>query len=164
MPRKIFYSFHFDNDFWRVQTVRNIGSIEGNKPVQANKWEEVKQKGDAAVEKWIDDEMIGKSCVVVLVGSDTANRKWVKEEIKKGWAKKKGVVAIAINGLKDNSGNTSSAGVNPFSKFDFGDKKFSDIVEFHKPPSHYTSQQIYSWISENIDSWIEKAIKIRQQH
>ena len=42
--------------------------------------EEVKRKGKASIEKWIDDNMYGKSCVVVLVGSETANRPWVIRE------------------------------------------------------------------------------------
>ena len=55
--RQIFYSFHFANDVFRVQQIRNIGALEDNKPVSANDWEEVKKKGDAAIEKWIDDNM-----------------------------------------------------------------------------------------------------------
>lgn len=46
MARKVFYSFHYDNDCWRTQQVRNIGMIEGNKPLTANDWEEVKKGGD----------------------------------------------------------------------------------------------------------------------
>ncbi|UAN56213.1 TIR domain-containing protein [Serratia sp. JSRIV004] len=38
----------------------------------ANEWEEFKRKGDTAIERWIDDSLVGKSCVVVLVGSETA--------------------------------------------------------------------------------------------
>lgn len=30
------------------------------------------------IEKWIDDNMNYRSCVVVLIGEETANRKWVK--------------------------------------------------------------------------------------
>jgi hypothetical protein len=43
--RKVFYSFHFDNDVMRVQQIRNMGVIEGNAAVSANTWEEVKKKG-----------------------------------------------------------------------------------------------------------------------
>jgi hypothetical protein len=32
IKRKVFYSFHFDNDVFRVQQVRNMGVIEGNEP------------------------------------------------------------------------------------------------------------------------------------
>ncbi|MDR1877511.1 MAG: TIR domain-containing protein [Flavobacteriaceae bacterium] len=83
--RQVFYSFHYKNDVMRAAQIRNIGAIEGNKPVSENDWEEVKRKGDVAVEKWIDDNMKYRSCVVVLVGEETANRKWVKYEIQKAW-------------------------------------------------------------------------------
>lgn len=30
MPRKIFYSFHYQRDSWRASKIRNIGVVEGN--------------------------------------------------------------------------------------------------------------------------------------
>jgi hypothetical protein len=29
MVRRVFFSFHFANDYWRTQQVRNIGALEG---------------------------------------------------------------------------------------------------------------------------------------
>lgn len=81
----VFYSFHFDNDVMRVQQVRNIGVIEGNQPASPNDWEEIKRKGKAAVQNWIDENMKYKRCVIVLVGSETTNREWVRYEIEKAW-------------------------------------------------------------------------------
>ena len=100
IKRQIFYSFHFANDVFRVQQIRNLGALEDNKPVSVNDWEEVKKKGDAAIEKWIDDNMNYRSCVVVLIGEETANRKWVKHEIQKAWKDKKGLVGIHIQQRK----------------------------------------------------------------
>ncbi len=57
--RNCFYSFHYLPDNWRAATVRNIGAIEGNKPTSDNNWETVKKGGDAAIKKWISDEMSG---------------------------------------------------------------------------------------------------------
>jgi len=37
-------------DSWRVQQVKNIGSIDEQPLLAANKWEEIKKEGDAAVE------------------------------------------------------------------------------------------------------------------
>ena len=53
--RQVFYSFHFANDSWRAGQVRNIGVIEGNTPVSSNEWEEVKKKGDSAIQTWINN-------------------------------------------------------------------------------------------------------------
>ena len=74
----IFYSFHFSNDVMRIQQIRNIGSIEGNPPVNPNDWEQLKRKGSSAIKNWIDHNMKYKHCVVVLIGSETATRPWVK--------------------------------------------------------------------------------------
>jgi hypothetical protein len=55
--KQIFFSFHFDNDFWRTQQVRNMGAIEGNTLVSANDWEELKRKGEKSIETWIDNSL-----------------------------------------------------------------------------------------------------------
>ena len=84
MKRKVFYSFHYAKDSWRAGQVRNIGVVEGDEPLTSNKWEEVKQKGDANILKWIQDSLVGKSCLVVLIGEKTAERKWCNREIEEG--------------------------------------------------------------------------------
>lgn len=42
--RQIFYSFHYANDVMRVAQLRNIGTLEDNKPASENDWEEVKKR------------------------------------------------------------------------------------------------------------------------
>ncbi|RQW62251.1 TIR domain-containing protein [Vibrio viridaestus] len=163
MARKAFYSFHYKNDNWRASTVRNIGSVEGNKPASDNDWEEVKKGGDSAIQKWIDGQMTGKSCVIVMVGENTAGRKWIKYEIKKAWESGKGVLGIQIHKLKNSSGEQGSEGRNPFDDFTIDGKKLSSVVKLKKP-SQSTSQGVYNYISENIADWIEEAIDIRNAY
>ena len=162
MARRVFFSFHFANDFWRTQQVRNINAIEGGQVCTPNAWEEVKRKGDKAIEDWIDDNLHGKSCVVVLVGSKTASRPWVRREIVKGWDAGKGVLGIRINRLLDSSGDASTAGDNPFDLITHGlsGEKLSTIAPL-KTPSGADSKAVYASIRDNIGDWIEAAIKIR---
>ncbi|NVO26740.1 TIR domain-containing protein [Donghicola sp. C2-DW-16] len=80
MARKCFCSFHYTPDSWRASTVENIGAIEGNKPASDNDWETVTKGGDAAITKWIANQMVGRTCTIVLVGSQTANRTWINPE------------------------------------------------------------------------------------
>ena len=94
MARKAFYSFHYIPDNWRASQVRNMGAIEGNIPVSDNDWEEITKGGDKAIQKWIDGQINGKSCAIVLIGTNTAGRKWIKYEIKKSWNDGKGVLGI----------------------------------------------------------------------
>ena len=77
--RQIFYSFHYKPDSWRAAKVRNIGVIEGNNPVSDNDWETITKGGNDAIKRWIDNQMKYRSCTVVLVGSNTANRKKVDQ-------------------------------------------------------------------------------------
>jgi len=158
--RQVFYSFHFKNDVMRVQQVRNMGVIEGNPIISPNSWEEIKRKGDSAIKKWIDDNMKYRSCLVVLVGSETANRKWVNYEIEKAWNDGKGVVGIYIHNLKCPNNGVSKKGKNPFDNFTLGDKKLSDIVKCYNPNSSDT----YNDIKNNLNNWIEEAIEIRKKY
>lgn len=155
--KKIFYSFHFDNDVMRVQVIRNIGSIEGNNPVQANEWEKLKKTGDTAVKNWIDANIKDKDCVVVLIGEDTASREWVKYEIKRAWALNKGLLGIYIHNVKCAREGLGKKGKNPFDQFTLGDKKLSDVVKCYDP-----GKDAYNNISENIEDLITEAIKIRK--
>lgn len=137
-----------------------MGALEENKPVSVNEWETVKKNGDAAIEKWIDDNMKYRSCVVVLVGEETAKRKWVKHEIKKAWNDGKGLVGIYIHNLKCPKNGCCNKGPNPFDQFTIKGKEMSSIVKCYDPGSTNT----YSNIHDNIEDWIEDAISIRDNY
>lgn len=153
--RQIFYSFHYDNDVFRVQQIRNIGSLEDNKPVSTNEWEQVKRGGDEAIQRWIDDNMRNKSCLIVLIGTETSNRKWVRYEIEKAWNDGRGVLGIFIHNLKCPKGGTCRQGTNPFEQFTLKDgRKLSNVVSCYNPTSH----DAYNYIKNNLEYWIEDAI------
>ena len=163
MAKKLFLSFNYKDDNWRVQTIKNIGSIEEQPLLSANEWEEIKAGGDDAIEEWIKEQMKYKSCVVVLIGSNTAGRKWVEYEFKYGWEAGKGVLGIHIHNLKDSGGNKSSKGSNPLTGFTIGDAAMTSIVKTYDPP--YTdSTNVYDYIKSNIEQWIDEAIEIRSNY
>lgn len=165
MARKVFYSFYFKEDNWRAAKVRNIGVVEGNQPVSDNEWEEIKKGGDEAIKRWIDEQLNGRSCTIVLIGTNTASRKWVKYEIEKSWNDGKGLLGIYIHNLKDKEGNQSTKGRNPFDDFIMkrDNSKLSSIVKTYDPP--YTdSKKVYEYIQNYIESWVEEAIKIRNNY
>lgn len=164
MARRVFYSFHYKPDSWRASMVRNIGAIEGNKPATDNAWETVKRGGDRAIRNWIAQQMERRTCTVVLVGTNTANRKWINYEIRKSWNNGMGVVGIRIHGLKDQGGQASSPGRNPFSCVNLeSGKPFSSIVKCYRPRGR-SSKEKHEWISEYLSSVIEEAISIRNEH
>ena len=163
MARKAFYSFHYNPDNWRAAKVRYIGVIEGNRPATDNDWETVKKGGEAAIKRWIADQIQGRSCTVVLVGSKTAGRKWIDYEIVKSWDDDMGVVGIHIHGLKNSEGTVSVKGKNPFASIKYGNtgKMLSSIVQCYDPAGS-NSQQRYQWIEKNLANAAEEAITIRK--
>lgn len=165
MARRVFYSFHYKPDCARAARVRNMGVIEGNKPATDNDWEKITKGGDKAIQKWIDDQLHGKSCNVVLIGENTAGRKWINYEITTAWNEGKGVVGVHIHRLKDLDGNQSSKGRNPFEDFTMegSHKKLSSIVKAYNPP-HTESKDVYAYISDNLEDWIEEAVEIRNNY
>lgn len=157
--RQIFYSFHFDNDVMRVQQVRNIGALEDNAPVSPNDWETVKRNGDAAIKKWIEDNMRYRSCTVVLIGTQTSQRPWVDYEIRKAWADGKGVLGVYIHNLKCPRNGTTWKGANPFDNIGMSDgSRMSQWVQCYDPPSW----DAYGNIRANLEAWVEEAIARRK--
>lgn len=163
MAKKVFYSFHYIPDNWRASQVRNIGSIEGNTPVSDNDWESVKKGGDAAIEKWINSQLDGRTCTIVLIGKETAGRKWIDYEITKSWNDGKGVLGIYIHNLKDRNSEQTSKGANPFNAFNIKGTGFQNIVNAYDPP-HSSSKDVYEYISNNIEAWVTNAIAIRNKY
>jgi hypothetical protein len=163
MARRIFYSFHYKPDSWRVSKIRNIGAIEENKPATDNDWETVTGGGNAAIEKWIKEQMVGRTCTVVLIGQNTAGRKWVNHEISESWKKGMGLLGIHIHNITNSQDEQSFKGNNPFTGFKIGDEVLSSIVKTYDPPFS-TSKYVYNHIADNISDWIDEAIAIRKKY
>lgn len=152
----VFYSFHFDEDVFRVQQIRNMGVLDGNEPVKPNDWETVKRAGEASVKRWIDEELKYKRCLVVLVGAQTAFRPWVKYEIEKAWNDGKGVFGIHIHGFRCPRRGIGMAGPNPFTFLRHSDgRPLSSSVSCYDPgfvePYRHVSTMLQRWVDSAID-------------
>jgi|TARA_B110000503_G_scaffold140875_1_gene232917 hypothetical protein len=154
IQRKIFYSFHFANDVMRVQQVRNMGVVEGNTPVSPNAWEEVKRKGQAAIETWINDNMAGKSCVIVLIGTDTHKRPWVDYEIKKALKDEKAILGIYVHNINCPNNGKCTKGRNPFDGITFKRGETVIVPKVYDPKA----SDAYNDIANNLSSLVEVAI------
>lgn len=49
MARRVFFSFHYKPNSWRVSQVKQMGSIEGQPLLTSNEWEEVEKGGDKKI-------------------------------------------------------------------------------------------------------------------
>jgi len=130
--------------------------------VSDNEWETITSGGDRAIEKWINEQLNGKSCAIVLIGSGTAGRKWINYEISQAWSQGKGVMGIHVHNLKDSSGLQSTKGRNPFDYLTLGSngKRLSSVVHVYDPP-YSDSNNAYAHIKNNLSSWVETAIAVR---
>ena len=145
MARRSFFSFHHKRDSWRVGQVRNCWLTKPDAETagfwDAAEWEKIKLQTDAAIQAWIDKQMEGTSVTVVLIGTETSQRKHVNYEIRKSIQKGNGLLGIYIHNIKDANGRTDLKGANPL------------------PPEYKT----YDWVAdggrENIGAWIEAAAK-----
>jgi hypothetical protein len=165
MSKRVFFSFHYQPDNWRAAQIRNIGAIDGNSPASDNDWETIKRGGDAAIQRWINEQISGKSCGIVLIGHGTAGRKWIDYEIEKIWNEGKGLLGIYIHNIKDSDGCQSKKGRNPFDGFTLknGTVNLASVVRDYDPP-YYTSTAAYAYIRENLEKWIDEAISIRNRY
>jgi hypothetical protein len=75
---QVFHCFHFNPASQRVSQVRNMGVIDGQQLLSSNDWGAVNQGDDKAIREWINRQMAGRSCVVVLKSSLAS---WVEEAI-----------------------------------------------------------------------------------
>ena len=109
MARRVFFSFHFDNDIWRANQVRNCNVVAGADMAgffDHSEYTEAKKKGDEGIERMINRHLKNTSVTVVLIGKQTASRPWVKYEIKKSIEQDNGLLGIRIHHLKNQRGES----------------------------------------------------------
>jgi hypothetical protein len=150
MARRVFFSFDYDTDIWRVNQVRHSWVTQGEDAgyIDAADFEKIRRQGEDAIERWIDKQLEGTSVTVVLIGAKTSESKWVRYEINKSWERGNGLIGIYIHNLRDQDGRTDIKGEDPFVKLG------------------YQGIRTYDWLIdkgyENLGDWIEAAYKRAQ--
>jgi MTH538 TIR-like domain (DUF1863) len=156
MARKVFFSFHYENDVARANQIRNSWvTRDAAGFVDKAEFEKVEREGDSAVKRWINAQLSGTSVTVVLIGAFTNEREYIKYELQQSHAKGNGLLGIYIHQCKNLSGLVSVKGSNHFGEI--GKDAAGKAVYFS---SAYKS---YDWVDDggynNIDKWIESAAK-----
>jgi len=144
MARRVFFSFHYQRDIWRVNQIRNIPNVTGTAAAgfqDASLWEKAKKNGDAEVKKLIDEALANTSVTVVFIGEKTAGRKFINYEIQKSMDRGNGILGVKIHHFEDKDGNTDSEGQTPYNLYSNGYKTY-------KYSNH-----------ERLGNWIEQAAK-----
>ena len=110
MARRIFFSFKYKPDVSRAMVVLNCWVTQGKEAagfIDAADFEEIKRQGDAAIKRWIDNQLLGTSVTVVLVGAHTCSSRWVRYEIEQSKNRNNGLLGIDISKIRDLDGNTT---------------------------------------------------------
>lgn len=120
-------------------------------------WEQVKRGGDTAIKSWIEQQLDGTSVTVVLIGAETATRKYVIHEIKRSYDLDKGLLGVRIHNLPDFDGRRDPPGQNPFENLwvdrPDGERLYlSEMYDTHD----YVREDGY----HHLDEWIEDAARI----
>jgi len=117
MARRAYFAFHYQNDIWRVNQVRNSWVTQDHESAgfyDASLWEEAKKQSDLGIKRMINSGLQNTSVTCVLIGSETSKRRWVQYEIIKSFDKGNALLGVYVNELKDQDGKTSAKGANPF--------------------------------------------------
>lgn len=139
MARRVFFSFHYQRDIWRVNQIRNAHVVEGCAAAgfqDASLWEKAKREGDQAVCKLIDQGLEGTSVTAVLIGSETASRRYVDYEIRKSIERGNGLLGIRIHMIPDRLGRADWPGNVP-----------TALTQVGAP--------VYDWDRNRFGQWVE---------
>lgn len=166
MPRRVFFSFHYQRDIWRVNIVRNHAKVKSGYQEagywDCSLWESTKRTGENSLKRLINSGLQNTSVTVVLIGTETSERKWVKYEIEKSYERGNGILGIYIHNVKDRTGKTDLKGHNPFDSFTVEQpSRFSYI-----PKTYVSMSQIfptYDWFYNDgynhFSKWVEDAAR-----
>lgn len=150
--RRVFFSFHFQNDAFKVGQIRNswLGNkaFEGQPYLDKAEWEKVERAGDRAIQNWIETQMKGTSVTIVLIGTQTLQRPWVRYEMRRTLERGAGLLGVSLSGMT-NIDRTVEWKSSPTAGTPFENKGL------------LTSYPIYNWVGdngrENLSTWIERA-------
>jgi MTH538 TIR-like domain (DUF1863) len=132
MARRVFFSFHYA-DIMNANIVRNSGEFKPTSETgfyDKSLWEEAKTKGNAALQKLIDDGMKHTSVTCFLLGEKTYERPWCKYELEKSIADKKGILGILLPNQTQ-----------------------------HGPKWISNYGKVYNWDHDKFSEWVEQAAK-----
>ena len=114
--------------------------------------QEALKNSDAAIKRWIDEQMVGCSCLVLFQGERTYQSRWVAYEMQKAYEEDMGRFVVKLDGMKNPWGGFSQPGLDPYKAHN----RYS-----YEPNNNGYIIRHYSWIydngHDNFADWIEEA-------
>lgn len=156
MARRAFFSFHYELDVQRASVVRNSRLTHGQQLsfIDASLWEEAKKKSPEALKALINKALENTTVTVVLIGSRTNDRPWVKYELERSIALGNDIVGVRVHQIPNFNRQVTGSGVNPLEHVNL---KFKSGAI--KPASSY--YKTYDYVDDdgynNLGTWIDEA-------
>ena len=149
--RRIFPSFKWE-DKWLVNQIINQPIILSRESIgfQSGVPAEEIKNSDALIKRWIQESMVGCSCLICFVGEETYTSKWVMYELELARSRKMGRFLLYLDGMRRADGSICSLGLDPYLARGLYADCNSDA---------YLIQE-HHWINggfEHIGEWIESA-------
>jgi Thoeris protein ThsB, TIR-like domain len=116
MARRVFFSFHYQRDIFRVNQIRNIPQVMKCSAAgfqDASLWERAKRTSDQEIYNLIDNALNNTTVTVICIGNQSKNRKFINYEINQSIKRGNGLVGIQIHNLVDHHGNQDNSGGTP---------------------------------------------------
>jgi hypothetical protein len=118
--RRTFFSFHYQVDVTRAHVVKNSWVTKEEREdagfFDASVFESKKRAGDDTLKRFLTESLNGTSVTCVLIGGQTAFRKWVRYELVRSFHRGNGLFGIRIHAIKnlDRPPQLGTYGENPF--------------------------------------------------
>jgi len=163
MARRAFFSFHYKPDATRAWVVRNSwvtkvsqGERDDAGFFDSSVFEAVQRESDDTLKRFLRDGLKNTAVTVVLVGAETALRRWVRYEIFRSFMRGNGLLAIRIHSIAGFNKMPSSKGPNPFDNVAFavdGDQvRFKEYMTTGWQPAKDVGSMPLSEVSYDLES------------
>ncbi len=135
MARFVFFSFaYYDVKNFKVNVVRHSWLINKSEETftDGSIWENEKTKGVTAIMKLIENGLNKTSVTAILIGEETASRRWVNYEIIKSFDRGNGILGIHINRIRGKYQAISARGQNPLDRLSFQISEDGKKIRFYE--------------------------------
>jgi len=194
VSRRTFFSFHYKPDVTRAWVARNSwvtkvvkGEREDAGFFDSSVFEAAQRENDDALKRFLREGLKSTTVTCVLVGTETALRRWVRYEIFRSFMRGNGLLAVRIHTIPGFNKLTERKGSNPFANLafavdgdqlrfkeymttgwksarDVGSMPLSDVTYDLGARTNHTLSSlfpIYEWDADdgfnNLGEWIETA-------
>jgi hypothetical protein len=135
MTRYTFFSFCYEDvKNFKVNVVRNSWLVNHTSDtfIDGSIWEKEKSKGVTVIKNLIDSGLKKTSVTTILIGDETADRRWVKYEIVKSFDKGNGILGVHLNRIRNKNQVITARGYNPLDVLAFQISEDGKKIHFYE--------------------------------